>query len=1108
MKRELEEPISIRSSDINTANWDKDIAFLKKLHKSVVTIYTFLVSSGRYIVTTYSAIKPAVEKDIGRPLTVDDLAQIKYLVPDDVVLAYVDENQVEEHAAPVTTRNGFETTDRDIYRLSTIENDGFEEQDEIPVEPPRRLLVFEFVDGKVRPEVAKKRKMTPTPRPASKIVKPPRFSVENIKKMIDKRIEKYSVALEAFRLSCLASGVDLLATLEERSKPFIPVLEQFEDPVEYMMKNSGNAFENKESGSIAKFIRDVKQSPDYADQIVKDGEIHVISRDAQYGSSDICDVLSYSLVIALKELRNITRLYSHQELALNSLKCDKTKGVIVTTSTSSGKSLVFQLPVLDSLLKSKDTTTAMYIFPTKALAQDQKRSFLELLNAIPELQGIVAETYDGDTDQEKRYFVRNNSNIIFTNPDMVHASILPNWDLWATFLRNLKCIVVDELHIYSGLFGAHVAYIMRRLLRIVNELGNTDVKIISCSATVRNPLNLMSNIFGFSSDEIVVVDKDGSSMGSRTYLLWNCRYVSPKDHKSGRVHPVGEAAHLLINLTSRGIRTIAFCRVRRTCELLMKSVRSMLETSGRTDLLSRLMAYRGGYSLEDRRRIEKEMFDGRLLGIVATNALELGIDIGNLDAVLIVGFPFTISNLRQQCGRAGRRNHDALALIIGSGDAVDQYYMNNPNAIMEAPDADIPLALDNLLIQESHLQCGAYELPIRLDIDAKYFGFSIEADATEKQVWEDLVKSRLVELEEVENAYTCQDKYLPQPSSHVVIRGIEEDEFAVVDTTNNRNVVMETVEASRVMFTLYEGGIFIHQGQPYLVQEFNPTQKYAKVARVDVDWITRQRDYTNVDPIETELYSVLSTEEDLQQGERYAACFGRIRYEAVVFGFFKIDKRDRIVDAVEVDNPPWIYESKGFWIDVPNSALRILKQKGLSIAGAVHGAEHALLSLFPMFVTALPGEVSTECKAPEKEYSHRTTNRKRPARLIFCDRKGGKQGAGISRKAFEFADDLVRQALDRVESCPCEFGCPGCVASPQCREHSEIISKVGALVIFKELRHAPLDLETIPQGPEPNLKKATSAETVIAASPVKMTPKARSSMMDRKNVPGVVLFPE
>jgi len=373
----------------------------------------------------------------------------------------------------------------------------------------------------------------------------------------------------------------------------------------------------------------------------------------------------------------------------------------------------------------------------------------------------------------------------------------------------------------------------------------------------------------------------------------------------------------------------------------------------------------------------------------------------------MVGFPYTISNLRQQSGRAGRRNKDSLAILVGDSWPTDQHYMSNPELIISMPNPALQVDLQNVLIVEGHLQCAAYEMPIKPEEDSKYFGQETKALCEERLVKDD------------DGWYHCNDRFRPYPSKHVSIRDTEDGHFAVIDTTGGRNIVLEEVEPSRAIFTIYEGAIFLHQGYKYLVKEFSPEEKLAKVELVNVDWITQQRTYTDIDPVETEAIRQIPNSE-------VKAFFGPILIRSIVFGYFKLDKKGRRLDAMEVDNPPLEIYSKGMWIDIPKFALDILDLKRLNIAGAIHAAEHAVLSLLPTFVMSIPGDVRTECKIPQKEFAQKESTRKRPARLTFYDAKGGAGGSGISTKAFEFIDLLLNMALNRIEACDCVEGCPEC----------------------------------------------------------------------------------
>lgn len=1061
-KRRKEDEID---PSLEIADFPEELQRLRKVHQAITTISTFLATSRKHVVPTFELLAGSVKRDTGMEPTVEQLASIKYLMSDDVFFGYVDEHQIQQDAQLEVTDKGYRPSEQDVFDLERAQT-------------PKQLLLFDFTDaGTLRP--------VPKRRRPKHIVETPTFPLSEIRNVINRRLEKFRKNLVEFVQLCRTNGDEPVAQLELLAKPFLPrECPALLDPVNEMLARAEVAVP-RDKKAIADIIAEIKDSDFFVGQPVEGGEFEIPERPGEfhdYDSPGLSAFLSETLVDRCLKARGITSLYSHQLRALEAISAGK--HLVVTTATSSGKSLIFQLPMLQALVDDLNSTS-LCIFPTKALAQDQKRSIQSLLLAVDQLTGCVADTYDGDTPQDDRMSIRETASIIFTNPDMLHVNILPRWRdrNWVRFLRNLKYVVIDELHIYNGLFGSHVAMIIRRLFRLCENLGNTDARIVACSATIRNPRSLMEDMFGLDPDEIAVVDSDGCPMGKRHYLLWNTSYVSPTDPLSGRVPPAAEAVPLMLKLVSEGVRTIAFCKVRRTCEMLMRMIRAEVESNPRYDneLMSKIMAYRGGYSIEDRRRIEGEMFSGRLLGIVATNALELGIDIGNLDAVLIVGFPYSISNFRQQVGRAGRRLHDSLAILVGGGDPIDQYYMKNPQAILDQPNTEVCLALDNLLVMEGHLQCAAYELPIKPEDDMKYFAVEGQED-----VFMEVVDSRLRELEEFPGMYACSPRFLPNPSDHVTIRGIQEDEVAIVDVTNGRNTVIETLEAERTNFTLYEGAIFLHQGLPYLVQKFHHAEKFAEIVRVNVDWTTRQRDFKDYDPIETEQLHVLRFDEPESRAP-ISCCFGKIKYTLKVFGYFKMDKHQRIFDAVQLENDPMILYSKGFWIDIPNDTLELLRSKTLSPAGAIHGAEHALLNLFSNFVMANFGDVVTECKAPQKEFSQRQSSRMRPARLIFMDRAIGSDGSGtgISKKAYQFANELIRQALDRVESCPCEYGCPECVASERCSEESAVLSKIGTIVILRTLAGRKIDADSLPSGPEPNLKGQVVHDSIVPATPVR-----------------------
>ncbi|KAF4584264.1 DEAD/DEAH box helicase [Ophiocordyceps camponoti-floridani] len=572
-----------------------------------------------------------------------------------------------------------------------------------------------------------------------------------------------------------------------------------------------------------------------------------------------------------------------------------------------------------------------------------------MLALVPGLEDMAVETLDGDTPMSKRNSIRDEARVIMTNPDMLHMTILPQEHKWRTFFSNLTLVVVDELHYYNGILGSHMAFIIRRLRRLCAANGNLLLKFVSCSATAANPKQHFETMLGLRN--VSLIDCDGSPSGRKEFICWNTPLAIAGDPSSGRKSAKSECALLFCALMLRGVRMIAFCRVRAQCEALVGAIREELMSLRRPECANMVMCYRGGYTAADRRMIESDMFEGKLMGIVATTALELGVDIGALDCVMTWGFPYTIANLRQQSGRAGRRNRDSLSILVGDCFPTDQHFMQNPDELFTRPNAELRVDLRNMIIREGHVQCAAFEMPIRPEQDSMYFG----ADLVK------LCKDRLVADET--GFFHCHDRFRPNPSRFMAVRDTDPDHFAIVDTTMGGNKVLEELEASRAIFTLYDGAIFLHQGQSYLVKEFLPDKLLAKVEKVKVDWFTTQRDYTDIDPIEIEAIRRISSSSSQVN-------HGTIRILQKVFGFLKVDKNGRILDAIEVDNPP---------------------------------------------IIRAPEDLRTECKIATKEFATTETQRKRPARLTFYDTKGGPTGSGITAKAFDYIDGLLKLALRRIE---------------------------------------------------------------------------------------------
>ncbi|KAG9001135.1 hypothetical protein FRB90_011666 [Tulasnella sp. 427] len=1030
--------------------WPEYFNELFKIFKALNTVIAFC-SSRQQIATTFTVVRTSVERILRKPLELQQVAEIKAILPDLIRFAYTTTSEIRVHSdktsgVPGSSKN--RANSPDIYESFSLKNDRADEQ----------VLVLEFVE---------KVKLKRPDLDYNPIFSAPLLSPADVKKLIEKRNERFQVAIDELILACqtMETPEDPVALVQKAARDHIPI--DPSAPVEGTEASHHNFLSTDSRASIEEVIAEIEGAEEYRDQIVFRKIFDI--KEPQY--VDLANPVSESIAIGLKSSMNVEKFYSHQAKAINALRDGK--HVIVSTGTASGKSVIYQVPLLSMLEEDRDTT-AMFIFPTKALAQDQKAALEHLLARVPGLEDVKVATYDGDTPMNKRQGIRETASVIFTNFDMIHVSILPHEDTWRRFLKSMKLLVVDELHYYNGTLGCHTAWIMRRLRRVCAALGNRRMQFVSCSATIGQPAAHMRSIFGV--EDLEVVTEDGSPSGRKDFLVWSPPLVDQLKANGQRVSSLMEACTLFKFLLTKGVKTILFCKIRKTCELAMKTIRAQLATDGRADLLERVRAYRGGYSQQDRREIEKQAFSGKLLGIVATNALELGINIGSLDAVVMLGFPFSVASLRQQAGRAGRRLQDSLAVMVADNFPLDQHFVQNPNEIWDSPMADLIVDLSNEVILEGHLQCAADEMPILPKNDEPYFGSSFKTLCERK-----LIKDK-------EGWYHTHPNFKPRPSSHVAIRGALEIKYTILDITDRdtdgRVIVLEEIEVYRALFETYEGGIFMHQGDTYLVHEVSHDERCAKLLKTDVSWLTTPRDYTDIDPVETSRIRAI-------RGSPHRAYFGKITVKTVVFGFFKI-RNNSILDSVDLDTPPFERETVGMWIDVPASALDLLRRKALSPAEAIHAAEHTVLNMSPLYAFATDGDIKTECKIPEKEYAAKESNRKRPARLVFYD--GGGKCTGVSAKAFDHTSDLLHQALDRLEACQCETGCPSCIEAANCRSGYLVTNKLGAKLILRSILDLPIDEDEIPD-PDPEVA-FNMPETVVEATNVKARAKIKVEDLD------------
>jgi DEAD/DEAH box helicase domain-containing protein len=757
----------------------------------------------------------------------------------------------------------------------------------------------------------------------------------------------------------------------------------------------------------AAFLHHLVSLPDYRQQVVHIERIP--PQGAMFGKLD--NPLHPSLQASLESL-DISALYSHQAKALNAILAGK--NVIIATPSASGKTLCYHLATLDALLHDKDSR-AFYIFPTKALAQDQLRSLKQILSGakdLPQLllRGAVA-TFDGDTPQSERANIRKQARVVLTNPDMLHLGILPNHQSWSKLFRNLKYVVIDETHIYRGVFGSHVANVLRRLRRLCAFYGSSP-QFICCSATIANPQEHAQKIVGLPFEAIV---EDGSPHGEKYFTFWNPPIID--EAKTSRISPNSEAAFLLGELVQKGIRSLVFASTRKLTELIYIYTRGQLSPS----LRDKISPYRAGYLPEDRRRIERQFFDGELLGLVATTALELGINIGDLDATVLTGYPGSIASAWQQAGRSGRSTYSSLSFLIAQENPLDQYLMHNPDFFFSKNFDNVIINPDNPYILKPHLLCAAWEKPLE-DKDEAFLG----ADTG----------TMLTELEQEGRLRKRQERWHPAPSisypaQDINIRATSGQNYAVID--GREGCLLETVEASVAFFQVHPGAIYLHQGESYLITELDLAQRIAWAESRPVDYYTQTMEIHDI------RVTKMLKKKDYQGVKVY---FGDVDVTVTVVGFKRKKQfTEEVIEEEPLDLPAQNFPTRALWFDLPQKAIDRIADAGLDFHGGLHACEHAAIGILPLFALCDRndiGGVSTPF--------HPDTGK---AQIFVYDAHPG--GIGIAEKGFEMMTELWQATLKAVEACPCTDGCPSCVQSPKCGNNNQPLDKEAAIVLLEEL---------------------------------------------------------
>ncbi len=693
-------------------------------------------------------------------------------------------------------------------------------------------------------------------------------------------------------------------------------------------------------------------------------------------------------------------LYTHQARAIDLVR--RGRSVAVATGTGSGKSLCFQVPIAEAVLAAPTDASALLLYPTKALAHDQLRSLSGL-----EVPGLVAATYDGDTEPDRRAWVRRHANVVLTNPDMLHAGILPNHGRWATFLMRLRYVVLDELHTLRGIFGTHVAHLVRRLRRLCALYGSNPTFILG-SATVGAPGALASAICGLKVEEVV---EDGSPRGERLFALWNPPVLEHKGGARGSGHV--ETAALLAGLVAHQYRGIAFTRSRKGAEIVASEARAQLPA----ELVPSVRPYRSGYLTSERREIEDELFSGRLRGVSATNALELGIDVGGLDFCVLNGFPGTIASMWQQAGRAGREQQRSLAVLVAGDDALDQWFMAHPRELFTRTPEPVVVNPSNPFVLDPHLACGAYELPLT-PADETYWGDDLE-DGIRRLVLDDVLR-----LREGKAVYAGRER----PASGVGLRSSSTGEFSIVD---GDDVLIGTVDAARAYASVHPGAVYLHQGQHYRVDRLDLDDTVAWVDAVDPVETTQTRSATSV--------RICSTEHTVDVGAAVLSV-GVVEVTEQVTGFRRISLLDgETIGDEDLDLPPTCLVTRAFWYTVDPRVLTAAGVSPRAVPGTLHAAEHAGIGMLPLFTICDRWDVGGVSTALQADTG-------RPTIVIYDGYPGG---AGIAELGFAAGRSHLEATLEAIAACPCESGCPSCVQSPKCGNLNDPLDKDGAVAFLR-----------------------------------------------------------
>jgi DEAD/DEAH box helicase domain-containing protein len=798
------------------------------------------------------------------------------------------------------------------------------------------------------------------------------------------------------------------------------------------------------------------------------------ARQAEYCTGGMRGFVEEEVIKSLGSV-GIHNMYSHQAEAIRLLK-QESRNVCVCTSTASGKSICYNVPALEILLSSQ-VGSVLLVMPTKALAQDQARATKQLLRGLPGGAAGLADSvgvYDGDTPHEERDRLRNEGRLLITNPDMLHCTLLPHWSGFRRFWSGLGLVVLDEAHSYTGVFGGHVSFVLRRLRRLCEREFGVQPKFVVSSATISNADEHAAQLTGMGRESWTVVHRDGSPRGEKTFVLWNppakqgsalrrlkrggaegggleeAPHVGRRQEPGAfhlRTSPIMEISLLLAEAVQHGLRTLAFCKTRKMVELVLQYTREILSEVD-IGLADSLAAYRAGYTAVERRGIEGSLFSGKLLGVCATNALELGIDVGALDVTLHLGFPGRLSSLWQQAGRAGRRSQGAISIMVGFDGPLDQYFFSHPEKLFDAAPECTAVDPHNLQVLEQHAPCAAYELPLLPQrllpgrssslSDVEYFGGTLQQAAERGLLSGALGRNpanpALAGLEYIGGVSGG-------PAKTVSLRAISDETFQVV--LGEGGPVVEEIEASKAFYQIYEGAIYMNQGVKYLCVKLDLEERVCTVRKVSVGYFTSLIHFKDVEVTGGNPVYPLSSARGGGQSAG-AAQIAAAQFVMRVERFDKISLRTRrVFDKCPLRLPDTRYETVATWVRVPGETLKLkIHLAGKDFREGLHAAGHALLNALPMHIICDPQDVGCLCYSDvEKRY--------RPSRLLLYDQQPG--GTGISQQVYPIWESLLRSALRLVEACPCSerTGCPKCTQHAACPQHNQALDKGAAAMVLE-----------------------------------------------------------